>query len=1119
VICQRCRHDNGSGAKFCAECGSALARACASCGAELSTDAKFCSACGKPAVAQAQARFASPEVYTPKHLADRILGSHAALEGERKQVTVLFADLKGSMELLADRDPEEARAILDPVLERMMEAVHRYEGTVNQVMGDGIMALFGAPLAHEDHAVRACYAALRMQKSVQEYAAGVQRSAGVPVQIRVGLNSGEVVVRSIGSDLRMDYSAVGQTTHLAARMEQMAMGGSILLAANTLRLAEDFVEVRALGPATVKGLAEPVEVYEATGAGAAKYRFDASAIRGLTRFVGRAPELEHLRRALEQAGKGQGQAVSLVGEPGVGKTRLFHEFTHSHRVAGWLILESGSVSYGKATPYLPLADLLKAYFRIEPRDDTRSVREKITGKLLALDRALEPSLPAFFGLLDVPVEEQRWNALDPAQRRSRTLEACKRLLLRESQVQPLLVVFEDLHWIDAETQAFLDGLMDSVPSARLLLLFNYRPEYQQHWGNRTFFAQLRIDPLAPENAGELLDAILGTDATVAQLKELLIRKTEGNPFYLEESVRALIETRALTGSRGAYRLEKPVETLQVPATVQAILAARIDRLPPEEKQLLQVAAVIGHEVPFRLLEALGWESEERLRQGLAHLQASEFLYETSLFPELEYSFKHALTHEVTYGSLLQERRRSLHAKVLAAIERVHADRLDEHIEELARHAQRAEDWEKAVDYVRKAGSIAQMRGALADVIQRYEQALELAARCARTPTNLRREVDTRLDLSLMLPGLGQFARARHVLEQAEPLAHELKDPARQAQIAAQMSGWLWFHGLFDAGLEQARIAQASAETLDDPLLRLRALNVLALSHGMLGNLRAAIESHRPIVEPENEEITKRMPSAYSSSLYLSGLGWLSNWYSLLGEFGDALGLADKGVQYAEALQVPRAMAYAYHYRSLVSRIKGDFDVCVALHTGMLELSEKEGMPFWVSNAEIFLGRTLADLGRAAEGLEHSLRGIALQDELGTRANISILRANHAITLLLAGRHEDARAQAEDALRIARETKGRGSEAGALATLGRVLVAPGFDDAKAAAAAYTDGLAISQELGMRPLAGHCLLGLGQAAVRSGDRDKAREQFSAAAALFRDMGMAYYLKRAEEELAGL
>jgi class 3 adenylate cyclase len=377
------------------------------------------------------------------------------------------------MELLAERDPEEARTILDPILTLMMDAVHHYEGTVNQVMGDGIMALFGAPLAHEDHAVRACYAALRMQESLKRYADDTRRLHGVEVQIRVGLNSGEVVVRSVGSDLRMDYTAVGQTTHLAARMEQLAPPGTVRLTAETVRLAEGYVEVRSLGPIPVKGLADPIEIFELTGAGQARTRLQAAALRGLTRFVGRDAEVEHLRRVLGQADAGHGQVVAIVGEAGVGKSRLTYEFTHSHRVQDWLILETSSVSYGKATSYLPLIDLLKGYFKIGDRDDHREMRAKVLGRVLGLDRALEPLLPLLpplLTLLDAPVEDPAWQTLDPSQRRQRTLDAVKRLLLRESQVQPLLVVFEDLHWVDGESQALLDSLVESLGSARFLLV-------------------------------------------------------------------------------------------------------------------------------------------------------------------------------------------------------------------------------------------------------------------------------------------------------------------------------------------------------------------------------------------------------------------------------------------------------------------------------------------------------------------------------------------------------------------------------------------------------------------------------------------------------------------------
>ncbi len=484
-----------------------------------------------------------PLAYTPPYLAEKILTSRSALEGERKQVTVLFADLKGSMELLADRDPEEARQLLDPVLERMMAAVHRYEGTVNQVMGDGIMALFGAPLAHEDHAVRACYAALAMQAAVKQYAAEVQRSHGVPVQIRVGLNAGEVVVRAIGSDLHMDYTAVGQTTHLAARMEQMAMPGSILLTQAVLSLAEGYVQVTPLGPVPVKGLAAPVDVFELVGASGIRRRLQATAARGLTRFVGRDTEFAALVQALERAGAGHGQVVAVVGEAGVGKSRLVYECVHSHHTQGWRVLESASVSYGKATPYFPVLDLLRRYAHLEEGDDPRTIRAKVTGQLLTLDEALQDAIPPLLALLDALPDDSPFLTLDPPQRRQRTLAALKRVLLRESQVQPVLVVFEDLHWIDTETQALLDSLVESLPTARLLLLVNYRPEYQHGWGSKTYYAQLRLDPLPPASADAFLQALLGDDPSLKALTPLLIARTAGNPFFLEESVRTLVEKR------------------------------------------------------------------------------------------------------------------------------------------------------------------------------------------------------------------------------------------------------------------------------------------------------------------------------------------------------------------------------------------------------------------------------------------------------------------------------------------------------------------------------------------------------------------------------------------------
>jgi class 3 adenylate cyclase/tetratricopeptide (TPR) repeat protein len=796
-----------------------------------------------PAATRVETPAQPPLAYTPPYLAEKILTSRSALEGERKQVTVLFADLKGSMELLADRDPEDARQLLDPVLERMMAAVHRYEGTVNQVMGDGIMALFGAPLAHEDHAVRACYAALRMQEAVKQYATEVQRTHGVPLHIRVRLNAGEVVVRSIGSDLHMDYTAVGQTTHLAARMEQMAMPGSILITPAVLGLVEGFVQVTALGAMPVRGLRDPVEVYEVTGASVVRSRLQvAAAARGLTRFVGRQQELMALQQALEQAGTGHGQIVALVGEAGVGKSRLVYEFVHSHNTPGWLVLESASASYGKATPYYPVIDLLKRYSHVEEHDDTRTMRAKVTGQVLTLDPALQDTVPALLSLLDALPEDSPFVQLDPPQRRQRTLDALKRVVLRESQEQPFLLVFEDLHWIDAETQALLDRLVESLPTARLLLLVNYRPEYQHTWGSKTYYTQRRLDPLPPVSADEFLQALLGNDPRLASLTHLLIARTEGNPFFLEESVRALVETGVLEGERGAYHLGQALQTIQVPATVQAVLAARIDRLPPEEKGLLQTAAVIGNEVSLPLLQAIADRPEEALHRSLAHVQATEFLYETRLFPEPEYTFKHALTHEVAYGSLLHERRRMLHARIVTALEALAGDQAVEQVERLAHHALRGEVWDQALAYCRQAGEKALAQSAYREALGYFEQALSTLPHLPETRDTREQAVDLRLALREALRPFENSGRILTVLREAEALAEALTDSHRLGQISVFLELYFTTRGAYDQAFAMAQRALTLARGGGDVVLHALAHQYLGAVYRAWGDYGRAIDS-------------------------------------------------------------------------------------------------------------------------------------------------------------------------------------------------------------------------------------------------------------------------------------
>jgi class 3 adenylate cyclase/tetratricopeptide (TPR) repeat protein len=922
--CPRCQQENPAGQKFCGDCGARLTDSCLACGAANPPGQKFCGECGA-ALSPGRARqLATPDAYTPKHLAERIIHSKAALAGERKQVTVLFADLKGSMELLADRGPEEARKLLDPVLERMIEAVHRYEGTVNQVMGDGIMALFGAPLAHEDHAIRACYAALRMQESIAQYAEEVFRSHGVPIQIRVGINSGDVLVRAIDSDLHMDYTAVGQTTHLASRMEQMATPGTILLAPATLQLAEGYVQVTARGPVAVKGLPGPIEIFVLTGASAQRSRLHVAAARGLTRFIGRDAEIEQIRRALDLARAGRGQLVAIVGEPGVGKSRLVYEFTHSHRTQDWLVLEAGSVSYGKATSYLPVIDLLKAYFKVHERETHRESREKVTGKLLTLDRALEPTLPALLALLDVQVEDASWQALDPAQRRQRTLNAVKNLLLRESQNQPLLVVFEDLHWIDAETQALLDSLVESLPPARLLLLVNYRPEYQHGWGRKTYYSQLRLDALPPESAGALLSALLGDDPTLEPLKQLLVRR--GNPFFVEESIRTLVETRALAGERGAYRLSRPIQAIEVPATVQVILAARIDRLSADDKELLQTASVIGKDVPFVLLRAVAELPEDTVRRGLADLQTAEFLYETQLFPDPEYTFKHALTHEVAYGTLPQERRKALHARIVETIERSYPDLLSEHVERLAHHAVRAEMWERAARYLRQAAGKAVTRSADREAIALFEQALAALHELPESPETLSEALDIRLALGPCLagihgPGSSEF-EASYVA--ARELCRRLDDRTRVFPTL-----WGLCHVSFNRGLYR------EARSLGQELLsvaRERGDSVLLLeSHHSLwtvlygsGDLESAelhVQEGLSQYDPQRHHAYASVYGGHDPGACCLNFAALTAWMR---------GYPDRAIRYSqEALRLcarlghPRSTSIALYYAAWVHYQRGE----------------------------------------------------------------------------------------------------------------------------------------------------------------------------------------------------
>jgi class 3 adenylate cyclase/tetratricopeptide (TPR) repeat protein len=1112
--CFRCLAQNREGRRFCAECGAPLALPCSSCGFSNEPGEKYCGGCGlalTPADRTSDSTSRAPHAYTPSYLVDKILTLKSAPEGERKQVTVLFADLKDSTELIRGLDPEAAQRLLDPALRRMMDAVHRFEGTVNQVLGDGIMALFGAPIAHEDHALRACYAALAMQAAMRAYTEEVRRAHGLEMRIRMGLNSGEVVVRAIGNDLHMDYSAVGETTHLAARMEQLATPGSIRLTPATLRLVEGLVQVNGLGPVPVKGIAEPIEIFELLGASGTHRRVQAAAARGLTRFIGRQTEMATLTNAMAQAGMGHGQVAALVGEAGVGKSRLIYELTRSHHIRGWLVLESASVSYGKATPYFPVIDLLKRYAHVEEHDDPRTVRAKVTGQVLTLDEALQDTIPALLSLLDALPEDSPFLQLDPSQRRQHTLAALKRVLLRESQVQPLLLVFEDLHWIDSETQALLDSLVESVPTARLLLLVNYRPEYQHGWGSKTYYTQVRLDPLPVASAEELLQVLLGNDPGLVPLKQLLIARTEGNPFFLEESVQALVETGVLGGKRGAYRLDTALQSLQVPATVQTVLAARIDRQPPEEKRLLQTAAVIGNEVPLALLQTIAELPEQALHRGLAHLQAAEFLYETRLFPAPEYTFKHALTHEVAYGSLLQERRRVLHARIVEALEALAPDRVAELVERLAHHAVRGEVWDKVVTYCQQAGARALDRAAFREAVASFNQALQALAHLPDHSDTRMLAIELRLALDGPLTALAEYRQRLALLGEAEALARALDDRARLGQVLASMAQVLRRTGDLDGAMAAGQQALALAVELSDRALQVRASHRLGQAYYAIGDFGRAAELLR-----WNVEAADRESGTHSIVFRIESQAWLALTLGALGAFAEGRRHGEEALRLATSAGRGHTPIVVHGCLGLLYLAQGDLEHAVRGFDQGLALCRASGERSWLRWILAGLGSASALQGRLAEGRalleEASRESIRTGGLHGHASRVAWLSE----VCRLAGRDEEAWQRAHQSLDLARQQKARGDEALALHQLGTVQAHTHPPDVAQAGDHYRQALALAEELGMRPLVAHCHFGLGTLYTKIGQREQARAALSAAIDLYRAMEMTFWLPQAEAAL---
>jgi class 3 adenylate cyclase/tetratricopeptide (TPR) repeat protein len=931
------------------------------------------------------------------------------IDGERKTVTMLFADIKGSMDLIEDLDPEEARAIVDPALKLMMEAVQRYGGYVAQPTGDGIFALFGAPVAHEDHARRALLAALRMQGELKGYSNRIRAEGRLPIQARVGVNTGEVVVRSITTgEGRTEYAPVGHSTGIAARMQTLAPVGSIAATEQVRKLCEGYFLFESLGPTKVKGVSEPLSVYEVTGLGPLRTRLQRAAARGYTKFVGRDREMEVLRRAAEQAKSGQGQLVGVVAEAGVGKSRLFYEFKSTSQF-GWMLLEGVSFSHDKATAYMPVVDLLSRYFDIEAEDDARKRREKVAGKIAISDRALEDTLPYLYGLLGLIEGNDPLAGMDPPIRRRRTLEALKRILLRESLNQPLMVLFEDLHWIDDETRAFLNLLVDSIGTARILLLVNYRPEYSHHWNSKTYYTQLRLDPLGGESASEMFDALLGVSApaiddSLSALKRLIIEKSEGTPLFMEEIVQALVEEGALVRN-GAVRLTRSLDTLKIPPTVQAILASRIDRLPAGEKELLQTLAVIGTEFPLEVVRKTVQLSSDQLDHSLNRLQAGEFIYEQPAMGDVEYRFKHALTRDEAYNSLLTDRRKVLHERTAKAIEASYPERLEDHYDDLAHHYRLSDNAAKAIEYLRLAGLQAARRGAYAQALANVEPALRLLQTLPEGVERLRAELGVRLMEGMGAPLYG-FASERRlqISRRVCQLSGQLGDKSALLRgllelAAADLSG-----GELSRAIETAQRCTELAEQDASHEFLPAAQVILAVGLCLSGNLIQA-----------SSVLTGLMKHFVSANQAVMADVLPLNWWvqcpaaftlvqHALGRPDDALKLSEEALRRARQLKYPLPLCATLGVVAALHYHRREPEPARALAETAIALAEELGATNLLALGRSIHGWALAESGQPEKGIAELELNVAqalplVQSGMLPLVHMRAGRADRALQLL------------------------------------------------------------------------------------------------------------------------
>ena len=1092
--CPKCGRSIPADARFCTGCGAKMIAVCAVCGGENPGGSAFCAHCGASLQGtgiQSRDEPASREGLEP------VLRSRTMIEGERKEISVLFADITGSTEIIAGLDPEQAMTRLDGAVRAMTLAVRRYGG-FDRPQGDGIMALFGAPLADQDHAARACLAALAMQAAV----ASLGESG---ILIRVGIHSGPVVVRSVRTGLATDFDAIGETVHLAARMEQVAESGTIRITGETCRLAKEFIRVRALGSPPVKGIVADVEQFELIDRTSLRTLWDARASARLTPFVARSAELQILRQAAIEARAGSGRMVLISGDPGVGKSRLLHEFLSEFRTDSWTVLRCGAMPFSLNAPYAMLTIMLSSWLGLDERDSIPA--ERLRNAVDRWPAAGRWAHAAFSAILGLPAEDVHWRTLDPSARRRQTLDAVANWTAWLSEQRPLLLVFEDMQWADGESAAIVSLLASRAPSMPLLILASMRQGEGGASASAASTSVLRLEALPMPAAQEMAEQLLGNHPSSFALQRLLVDKTGGVPFFIEETARALAETGVLDERQGGRPHPVSIEDIRVPANVRLVLSARIDRLPPAEKELLQVAAVIGYEVPLDILKFVADLPQSDVQQRVLALESAGFLRTSSA----GLGFEHMLTRDVAYDTLLRSRRKALHQRVVAALER----REGAEVHLLAHHAFQAGLWPEVLKYTLHAGNRAVELSAYTEATKLLEHALEALVHLPRTANYLAHGIDVRLGLRAVLGATSDFPRIARLLEEAREIASEIGDTRRLAAIAiseAMMHNQL---GHFERAVSAATTAQELAAQLEDDALAIPARLYLGQAHLWRGEIREAIAALESGTEwTAGAMRQQRLGTTGATSVPY--LGFLASANAFTGRFGHAERLADEAGAIAREAGRPYDLVVAGYFRGWIMCCRGRFGEAVQVLEETSRLCEIMEIHYFIPAIATLLGLAYAESGRMSEGTALLSRALAMQKSRSSPYGEAWSAAWLGFARLREGDIGEAAALGRWAAEIAAAHGYRVVQVMAERLLG---AAAGRQGTGATDEHFDNAITRAEALGLRPELAHCRFERGLLLRDLQRTEEARRELEMASTLYAEMGMEFWRAKAAAALDGL